>query len=59
MLLVEKALESFQKQNGRPIVLTTNPLAGVRSQMKAVGAQLIQLFIVPNRLVDKWVTRKT
>ena len=35
--------------------LTMNPLARVRSQTKAVSAQLTQLFILPNGLVDKWV----
>ena len=39
--------------------MTTNPLARVRSLMKAVSATLIQLFILPNGLVDKCVPRET
>ena len=35
--------------------LTTNSLARVHSRGKAGGAQLTQLFILPNVLVDKWV----
>ena len=33
--------------------LATNPLARVRTRTRTVGAQLIQLFILPNWLVDK------
>ena len=38
--------------------LTTNPLAGVRSQTKAVSTQLTKLFILPNGLVDKWILKE-
>ena len=39
--------------------LTMNPLARVQSWTRAVSAQLTQLFILPNGLVDKWVPRET
>ena len=38
--------------------LTTNPLARARSRARAIGSKLTQLFILPNGLVDKWVSRE-
>ena len=39
--------------------VTTNPPTQVRSRPREVGAQLSQLFILPNGLVDKWAPGKS
>ena len=38
--------------------LTKNPLPQVQSRTKAGGAQLAQLFILPNGLVDKYLGKR-